>query len=161
MPATARALTRPRDRERAPLNPRLEFMRLLWAVDHGLQSHSKRLEASAGVTGPQRLVLRIVGCYPGISAGEIAEILVTHPSTLSGVLKRLEGRAFLERRTDPRDARRSQFKLTRKGKAVDSLRSGTVELTIQRLLSKWPTDDVAAAQRILQSLAKELTPEDD
>src|SRR3569833_1262371 len=87
-------------KEHTPLNARLEFMRLLWAVDHGLQSASKRLEASSGVTGPQRLVIRIVGVYPGISAGEIADILVTHPSTLSGVLKRLESRGFVERKND-------------------------------------------------------------
>jgi MarR family transcriptional regulator, organic hydroperoxide resistance regulator len=147
--------------ERAPLNARLEFMRLLWAVDHGLQSASKRLEATTGVTGPQRLVIRIVGCYPSISAGEIAEILVTHPSTLSGVLKRLETRGFVERRADPRDARRAQFKLTRKGKSIDTVRSGTVELTVQRMLGKWPDDDLAAAQRVLQSLAAELVPDDE
>jgi len=158
MVATPRTKSSKAVPERPPLNSRLEFMRLLWAVDHGLQSHSKRLESTAGVTGPQRLVIRIVGCYPGISAGEIAAILVTHPSTLSGVLKRLEARSFLERRTDPRDARRTQFKLTRKGKAVDALRAGTVEITIQRLLNKWPAADLAAAERVLQSLAAELVP---
>src|SRR2546423_15613008 len=51
------------------LGPVLEFMKQLWAVDHGLQSASKRMEASFGITGPQRLVVRIVGRFPGIAAG--------------------------------------------------------------------------------------------
>jgi len=142
--------------DRAPLNPRLEFMRLLWAVDHGLHSTSKRLESGSGVTGPQRLVVRIVGCYPGISAGELAAVLVTHPSTLSGVLKRLESRELIERRIDPADGRRAQFKLTRKGKAIDGLRAGTVESTVARMQSKWTASDMAAVQRVLGSLAQEL-----
>jgi hypothetical protein len=41
------------------LPPTLAFMRLLWAIDHGLRSVSKRMHSSIGLTGPQRLVLRI------------------------------------------------------------------------------------------------------
>jgi len=55
------------------LGPVLEFMKQLWAVDHGLQSVSKRMEARFGITGPQRLVVRIVGRFPGISAGALKD----------------------------------------------------------------------------------------
>src|SRR5438046_6523104 len=89
-----------------PLGAVLDFMRLLSAVDHALQSASKRMESTFGLTGPQRLVVRIVGRFPGIAAGRIATILHVHPSTLTGVLKRLEARGVLQRRPDPRDARR-------------------------------------------------------
>ena len=41
-----------------PLGAVLDFMRLLWAVDHALQSTSKRMESTFGLTGPQRLVVR-------------------------------------------------------------------------------------------------------
>jgi len=56
------------------LGPVLEFMKLLWAVDHGLQSISKHMESRFGITGPQRLVVRIVGRFPGISAGALADV---------------------------------------------------------------------------------------
>jgi hypothetical protein len=36
------------------LGETLEFMRLLWAIDHGLQRRSKQLASTLGVTGPQR-----------------------------------------------------------------------------------------------------------
>src|SRR5689334_17453862 len=85
----------------------IEFMRLLWAVDHGLEASSKQMDAQFGVTGPQRLVIRIVGRHPGISAGQIAEILHVHPSTLTGVLGRLVERGIIHRRVDPADARRA------------------------------------------------------
>ena len=90
----------------------IDFMRLLWAVDHGLEASSKRMNAVFGVTGPQRLVIRIVGRHPGIAAGRIAEILHVHPSTLTGVLSRLADRGIVVRRVDPGDGRRALFSLT-------------------------------------------------
>src|SRR5260370_41656340 len=77
------------DRRAYPLDPALDFLRLLWAIEHGLQRMSKRMEASLGVTGPQRLVLRIVGRFPGLSAGDLAHILPLPPSTITGILQRL------------------------------------------------------------------------
>ena len=70
--------------ETLDLDPVLDFMRLLWSVEHGLQSTSKRMEATLGITGPQRLVLRIVTVRPGLSAGELARIVHLHPSTNHG-----------------------------------------------------------------------------
>ena len=75
----------------------LRFMQLLWAVVHGLQKASKRMAAEVGVTGPQRLVLRVVGLHPGASPGALARILHVHPSTLTGVLQRLVDQKLLSR----------------------------------------------------------------
>ena len=68
----AAAIAPPESTEQSTLGPVLDFLRLLWAVDHGLQSVSKRMEAEHGITSPQRLVLRIVGLQPGIPAGRVA-----------------------------------------------------------------------------------------
>ncbi len=138
-----------------PLGAVLDFMRLLWAVDHSLQSASKRMEAAYGITGPQRLVVRIVGRFPGIAAGRIAEILHVHPSTLTGILKRLEARSILQRKNDPRDARRALFGLTPKGRKLDTLKTGAVEQAVRRVLSTDPAK-VAASQELLAALSHEL-----
>src|SRR2546423_15115016 len=106
-----------------PLGGVLDFLRLLWAVDHALQSASKRMESTHGITGPQRLVVRIVGRFPGIAAGRVAEILHVHPSTLTGILKRLEPRALLQRKSDPRDARPALFRLPPEGQERDSVKA--------------------------------------
>src|SRR3954469_1930897 len=138
-----------------PLGAVLDFMRMLWAVDHALQSASKRMESTLGMTGPQRLVVRIVGRFPGIAAGRVAGILHVHPSTLTGILKRLQARAVLQRRPDPRDARRALFILTAKGRKLDTVRTGTVEQAVRRVLSKDP-EKVAVAQEVLAALSEEL-----
>lgn len=134
----------------------LEFMRLLWAVDHGLQSTSKRMESSLGITGPQRLVLRLVGRFPGITAGNLAHILHVHPSTLTGVLKRLEKRGLLERKSDPLDGRKALFALTDSGRALDIPSTGTVEASVQRVLSRMSRTRILHTQDVLTALAEEL-----
>ena len=138
------------------LGPVLEFMRALWALDHALQSASKRMETRLGVTAPQRLVVRIVGRFPGISAGEVAEILHVHPSTLTGVLKRLEARGIVTRRADPRDARRALLALTARGRELDRLRSGTVEAVVRRVLQRLPSGSVRSARALAEALTAAL-----
>jgi len=146
------------DGKEPPLGAVLDFMRLLWAVDHALQSASKRMEATYGVTGPQRLVVRIVGRFPGISAGRIAEILHVHPSTLTGILKRLQQRGVLQRKADSRDGRRALFGLTSKGRKLDTVKTGMVELAVRRVLAQDP-QRVAAVQEVLAALTEALNAE--
>ena len=65
------------------LDETLEFLQALWALDHGLQTVSKRMKGELGLTGLQRLVLRILGRNPRLSAGELSRTLHLHPSTLT------------------------------------------------------------------------------
>ncbi|MFN7134184.1 MAG: MarR family winged helix-turn-helix transcriptional regulator [Myxococcales bacterium] len=142
--------------EQQNLGEVLEFMRALWAVDHGLQATSKRMKVQLGVTGPQRLVIRLVGRFPGISAGRLAEILHVHPSTLTGVLRRLETRGFLERKTDPKDGRRALFALTPRGKELDVDQEGTVEFAVRHALQKLSPAQITAAQEVFRALTESL-----
>jgi DNA-binding MarR family transcriptional regulator len=135
----------------------LDFMRLLWAVDHGLTRLSRKMERTKGVTGPQRLVVRVVGQRPGISAGELAQTLHLHPSTLTEVLQRLSARDVLERTQDPGDARRALFWLTRTGLALDASRSGTGEARVRVALGSLSSQDLVAATRVLGRIASALS----
>lgn len=139
-----------------PLGEVLEFLRLLWALDHGLQLRSKRMERTLGVTGLQRLVIRIVGRLPGIPAGRLARILHIDPSTLTGVLRRLESKRILARRADPRDGRRALFRLTVKGRRIDARTVGTVESAVRSVLEALPATRLAGARAALAALADGL-----
>jgi DNA-binding MarR family transcriptional regulator len=134
----------------------LEFMQTLWAVAHGLQRTSKRMTAELGVTGPQRLVLRVLGLSPGMSAGVLAAALHVHPSTLTGVLRRLVAQGLIDRVDDSRDRRRAVLRLTRQGHRVNAVRTGTVEMAIARALAESPPPDRAAATRTLARVAAQL-----
>jgi DNA-binding MarR family transcriptional regulator len=139
-----------------PLGKVLDFMRLIWALDQALQRTSKQMHRVLGITGPQRLVLRIVGQFPGSSAGDLARLLHVHPSTLTGVLARLERSGLLARTTDRRDARRSLLRLTDKGRRSDVATEGTVEAAIARALAQLKPAKLEATRAVLQAVTDSL-----
>jgi len=139
------------------LGPVLGFMHALWSVDHALRTASKRMGRKLGVTGPQRLVIRLVGRFPACTAGELATLLSVDPSTLTGVLARLERRRLIERRADEHDRRRARFTLTADGRTLDRERSGTVEAAVRRALGRLGDGDIRVTRAVLEALASELT----
>ena len=139
-----------------PLGDLLEFLRLMWAVDSGLQSASKRMLRTLGITAPQRLAIRMIGRFPGMSAGRLAVLLRLHPSTLTGVLSRLDGLGHLRRKRDPRDGRRVQLFLTTSGRRLGGADTGTVEETVAYAMNQVSSSDLNGAKRVLRAIAHEL-----
>jgi MarR family transcriptional regulator, organic hydroperoxide resistance regulator len=132
----------------------LDFMRLLWTIEHGLQRMSKRMEKEIGITGPQRLVLRVVGQFPGLSASELAHIVRLHPSTITGVLQRLVARGLLERQRDPSDTRRVRLRLKPKAAVYTRQAGGTVEKAVTEALERVGSSNVRAARKVLKEIAE-------
>src|SRR4051794_13052530 len=112
------------------LDPILDFLRLLWSVEHGLQRMSKRMEGELGITGPQRLVLRVIGQFPDLSAGELAHIVRLHPSTITGILQRLAKRGLIERKRDPGDSRRARLHVRPAALVFTKVSADTVEKAV-------------------------------
>lgn len=150
--ALTRALAPPPPR----LGEALEFMRLMWRLDHSLQKTSKTMRRRLGVTGPQRLAVRLIARFPGIPPGELAELLYVHPSTLTGILKRLERKGLIRRRPDPRDGRRAFLGITEKGRRADAAAIGTVETAVQRVIQRVPKQNLDHAREVLSDLARAL-----
>jgi DNA-binding MarR family transcriptional regulator len=135
----------------------LDFMRLVWRLDHALQKTSKRMRSRVGVTGPQRLAIRLIARFPGIPPGQLAELLHLHPSTLTGVLRRLERQGLIKRRPDPRDGRRAFLGITHKGLRVDAAAAGTVEAAVERVIALNPKLKLEHARQVLGELADALS----
>lgn len=138
------------------LDPVLQFMRLMWEVDHGLHKVSKRMASSIGLTGPQRLAIRVIGRSPGMAAGELATLMHLDPSTVTGIIRRLEQSRMITRQVDPTDARRARLSLTAKGRVIDRRTAGTVEAAVRRALGSLSPQEVEGASRMLSALAAEL-----
>jgi DNA-binding MarR family transcriptional regulator len=140
-----------------PLPDVLEFMQVLWRVVQGLDRASKRLAARTGVTGPQRLVLRLVGLRPGISASALAALLHVHPSTVTGVLRRLERQGLIARHAAPDDRRRAVLVLTAAGQRMNRPRAGTAEAAVGGALRGLDDTDRECTRRALDAIAAALT----
>jgi len=149
-PAKRRATTGP------DLGRVLEFMRLLWAVNHVLATTSKHMAARYGITGPQRLVVRLVGRFPWISAGTLARILHLHPSTLTAILIRLESKRILTRRPDPRDRRRVRVRLTPAGRRLAQPAFGAVERAVMLALTGLADQKIEITREVLTNIVTRL-----
>jgi DNA-binding MarR family transcriptional regulator len=147
----------------------LEFLRLLWAVAHALHSTSKRLEVTMGITGPQRLALQMVGRFPQITAGQLAQLLHVDPSTLTGIVQRLVRRGLIQRRPDAHDGRRTLLGLTAEGRRFETTNrktggkagkagsTETAEAAVARALTGLRPAEIAAARRTLTALSAALS----
>ena len=134
----------------------LQFMRLVWALTQGLDRRSHQMRRAIGITGPQRLTVRIIGLNPGLSAGRLAEILHVHPSTLTGTLRRLVARRVVARTRDPIDRRRAVLQLTAHGARINRRTRGTVEVAVASALGGITDVDRRAARRVLERLTGHL-----
>jgi len=150
MAATARDATTPR------LDRTLDFLRLLWSIENCLQSASKRMAASLGITGPQRLALLLISRYPGISANQVADYLRLHPSTITGVLQRLVDKGLLSRERDATDGRRVHLRATPAAAKFTRSSQGTVEAAVGRALRRVPLASVMRARHVLTEIIHEL-----
>lgn len=138
----------------------LLFMQRMWDLVHSLDVRSKRMRKVLGVTGPQRLVIRVLGKSPDLTARDLSDTLGIDPSTLTGILTRLESQGMLTRRPDPEDRRRVRFRLTAAGKRIDGERRGTVEAAIRRALGRADDDTIKHTVQMLLLLTEELSRDD-
>lgn len=144
---------------RAPPDPVLEFIRLMWAVDHELQSVSKRMVSRMGLTAPQRLAVRFIGRHPGVTLGALADLLHLHPGTVTGIVVRLEGAGLVTRVRNTQDTRRVHVTLTVKGRQVDRRRKGTVEAAVRRVAGGLSEKQLDQAADVMRRLAEALAAE--
>lgn len=142
-----------------PLESSLAFLQRLWRLNHALERLSASMDRHLGLTAQQRFMLRCIGKYPGITAGQLAGLLHVDPSTVSSSLRRLESRGLLDRRKNPRDQRRASLGLTAAGRALDRPAEHTVEHAVDRLLAATPPEELGAMTGVLDRLVELLDDE--
>jgi MarR family transcriptional regulator, organic hydroperoxide resistance regulator len=106
-------------------------------------------------------VIRCVGKYPGMTAGQLATVLHVDPGTVSAALRRLEDKQLIERRRDPRDKRRVTLGLSAQGRALAQPSPCTVEHAVERLIRANTAADLETTREHLAQLTTFLDAEQD
>lgn len=101
-------------------------------IVHAIDLHSRRLLAQCEVTAPQLVCLHMLAAEGALTSRALAQRVHVNPSTLVGILDRLESKQLVCRRRDPRDRRSVFVELTRTGaafiaKAPSPLQSALVD----------------------------------
>lgn len=103
-----------RDREIADV---LDNLRRVFAVVH---RYSKRAEKIGGLTGPQVWAMKVLAESAPIRVTDLARRMYLHPSTVVGILDRLEQHAQVARTRSAEDHRVVTVSLTAKGRETVS-----------------------------------------
>jgi len=95
-----------------------EIMQSLRRMIKSLQDYSRMISSHFGITGPQLWALKTICQRGNLSLGELSRGMYLHPSTVSGVVDRLEKKGFVLRDRTEKDRRVVKVCLTPKGKML-------------------------------------------
>lgn len=118
-----------------------------------LRVYSRRAHAAHGLTAAQLFVLERVAAHQPVSINTLAELTLTHQSSVSVVARRLVDRGFLLQKLAPADRRRKELTIT--GRGAIALRQAPV--SIQDRLIAAASGLAGRDQRALARLLARLT----
>nr|WP_221773408.1 MarR family winged helix-turn-helix transcriptional regulator [Ruficoccus amylovorans] len=108
--------------ETLPLVPRgrydLRILKSLRRIIRSVDVYSRRLAHEHGVTVPQLVCLLKLDELGALTLKELSEEVFLSPSTLVGIIDRLEAHGLIARRRSVRDRRKVRLDLTEKGSAL-------------------------------------------
>jgi DNA-binding MarR family transcriptional regulator len=90
----------------------LDDLRRVFQVVHG---YSKRAERVGGLTGPQLWAVKVLAESSPVRVSDLARRMYLHPSTVVGILDRLESGGLVQRTRSTEDRRVVTVSLTDKG----------------------------------------------
>lgn len=90
----------------------VSIRRVIRAID----LHSKQLNKTTGLTGPQLLIMQELGRFEGVMASQVAKNINLSAATVTTILDRLESKDLIERVRSSEDKRRVSLFLTEEGK---------------------------------------------
>ena len=95
-----------------------EIMESLRRIFKAIQDYSYDVSDKFGTTGPQLWALKTISQNESLSLGELGRRMYLHPSTITGLIDRLEKKGLVERDRDQTDRRVIKLRLTSKGKGL-------------------------------------------
>ena len=120
-----------------------------------IHEYSKAILRKTGLSGPQLWALTVLDGTPALSLNALSERLFAHPSTVSGIVDRLEQRGAVRRAPDPEDGRGIRLSLTPVGRRLVRRSPPPVQLGLRRALEEMPTPQLRRLRFSLDQLVRE------
>jgi DNA-binding MarR family transcriptional regulator len=95
-----------------------EVMQSLRRIFKAIQDYSHEVSNKFGITGPQLWALKTISQNESLSLSELSKRMYLHPSTITGLIDRLEKKSYVERERDQKDRRVIYVQLTPKGRRI-------------------------------------------
>lgn len=95
-----------------------EIVQSLRRIFKAIQDYSQGVSKKFGITGPQLWALKTISTEGSLSLGELSKKMYLHPSTITGLVDRLEKKGYVLRDRGQKDRRVVKVQLTAQGKKV-------------------------------------------
>lgn len=117
-----------------------------------LAGSARAIHARTGISGAQLFILRqLAGADGPLSVNELAELTLTHQSTVSGVVTRLVERRLVTRAPSLEDARRASITLTARGRRLVDAAPATVQTQLVSGLARLTASQRSALADTLEA----------
>jgi DNA-binding MarR family transcriptional regulator len=128
-----------------------------------VNEHSKRAEKDTGITGPQLWAIKTIAEFAPIKGADLARRMYLHPTTIVGILDRLEARGLVVKTRSKVDRRIVEVELTAQGQTLVANAPEVVQGVLVRGLEGLPEDNLLRIWDGLEELvrilgAKEIAP---
>jgi MarR family transcriptional regulator, organic hydroperoxide resistance regulator len=131
-----------------------EIMQSLRRIFKSIQDYSQEVSKKFGITGPQLWALKTISLNGSLSLGELSQKMYLHPSTISGVVDRLEKKKYVQRDRGKEDRRVVQVRLTPAGKALARRAPNPIQGRMVYGLGKLKRDQLGSIYEALERLVK-------
>lgn len=140
--------------------PKQRVFAALRQIVRAIDRYSRSLVTHCEVTGPQLVCLHVMQEEGPITSRALARKVHLDPSTLVGIIDRLEGRGFVERQRDTRDRRAIFLNLTEAGTRFVREAPSPLQATLAKKLERLPSQKQLRLADALEQVVHLMQAED-
>jgi MarR family transcriptional regulator, organic hydroperoxide resistance regulator len=131
-----------------------ETVQSLRRIVKAIEDYSHEVSQSFGITGPQLWALKTISQSGAIPLGQLSKKMYLHPSTITGLIDRLEARSLVARNRDSADRRVVTVELTPAGQDLVKRAPNPVQGKMIYGLKKLTRDELHKIYESLQKLTE-------
>ena len=131
-----------------------ETVQSLRRIVKTLEDYSQQVSGEFGITGPQLWALKTISDHDVLPLGQLSKKMYLHPSTVTGVVDRLESKGYVARGRDATDRRIVTVSLTAAGRALVRKAPSPVQGKMIYGLRKLKRDELHVIHESLRKLVE-------
>jgi len=133
-----------------------EIMQSLRRIFKAIQVYSQEVSQKFGITGPQLWTLKALSANGSLPLGQLSKMMYLHPSTITGVVDRLEKKGYVVRDRVHEDRRVVMVQLTPNGRKVIRRAPSPIQGKMIYGLKKLKREDLNFIYHSVERLVKML-----
>lgn len=130
----------------------LRIIQALRRIIRAVDIHSHKLASRYHITGPQLACLTAIVENGQLTTGNLAKKVYLSPSTVVGIVDRLEEKGLVERQRDTRDRRQVHISVTRAGQRLTTEAPSLLQETLANALVELPDIEQVSITMSLEKL---------